>query len=198
MWTGDHRRAADRRGLRYPSDLTDAEWELVRPFIRPAKRGGRPRSVDIREVLNAIFYVLSTGCQWNTIPFDLPPQHRLGLPRFFGSGTAPSPVFTTRSTSRAASAPGATPVRHLLRSAKARTVTDLWATIARLSHASPECRNYLVASGYDAYDPEQTGNRLRQQLVDDETGQREWRTSRSVSSSSATSPRRTYTSVIAC
>ena len=74
MWTEDHRRAADRRGLRYPSDLSDAEWELVRPFIRPAKRGGRPRSVDVREVLNAIFYVLSTGCQWNAIPTDLPPR----------------------------------------------------------------------------------------------------------------------------
>ena len=74
MWTAEHRRAADRRGLRYPSDLTDAEWELVRPFIRPAKRGGRPRSVDIREVMNAIFYVLSTGCQWNAIPSDLPPR----------------------------------------------------------------------------------------------------------------------------
>ena len=74
MWTADHRRAADRRGLRYPSDLTDAEWELVRPFICPAKRGGRPRSVDVREVMNAIFYVLSTGCQWNAIPSDLPPR----------------------------------------------------------------------------------------------------------------------------
>jgi transposase len=74
MWTEDHRRAADRRGLRYPSDLTDAEWELVRPFIHPAQRGGRPRTVDVREVLNAIFYVLSTGCQWNAIPSDLPPR----------------------------------------------------------------------------------------------------------------------------
>ena len=74
MWTPDHRRAADRRGLRYPSDLTDAEWALVAPLIRPAKRGGRRRSVDVREVLNAIFYVLSTGCQWNALPRDLPPK----------------------------------------------------------------------------------------------------------------------------
>ncbi len=74
MRTEDHRRAADRRGLRYLSDLTNAEWELVGPFIRPAKRGGRPRSVDVREVLNAIFYVLSTGCQWTAIPSDLPPR----------------------------------------------------------------------------------------------------------------------------
>ena len=41
-WTAEHRRAADRRGLRYPSDLTNAEWALVQPMIRPAKRGGRP------------------------------------------------------------------------------------------------------------------------------------------------------------
>jgi transposase len=74
MWEPEHRRAADRRGLRYPSDLTDAEWALVAPLIRPAKRGGRPRTVDVREVLNAIFYVLWTGCQWKALPRDLPPR----------------------------------------------------------------------------------------------------------------------------
>jgi transposase len=74
MWKPDHRRAADRRGLRYPSDLNDAEWALVSPLIAPAKRGGRPRTVDVREVLNAIFYVLSTGCQWSALPSDLPPR----------------------------------------------------------------------------------------------------------------------------
>jgi len=74
MWTIDHRRAADRRGLRYPSDLKDAEWALVAPLIPPAKHGGRKRTVDVREVLNAIFYVLSTGCQWNALPSDLPPK----------------------------------------------------------------------------------------------------------------------------
>ena len=74
MWTPDHRRAAARHGPRYPSDLTDAEWALVEPLIPPAKRGGRRRSVNLREVLNAIFYVLSTGCQWNALPKDLPPK----------------------------------------------------------------------------------------------------------------------------
>ena len=73
-WTAEHRRAADWRGLRYPSDLTDAEWALVSPLIRPAKHGGRPRKVDVREVLNAVFYVLSTGCQWSALPKDLPPK----------------------------------------------------------------------------------------------------------------------------
>jgi len=74
MWNPEHRKAADRRGLRYDSDLTDEEWALVEPLIRPAKRGGRPRSVNVREVLNAIFYVLWTGCQWKALPKDLPPR----------------------------------------------------------------------------------------------------------------------------
>jgi len=74
MWTPEHRQAADRRGLRYPSDLTDAEWALVAPLIPPAKRGGRKRTVDVREVLNGIFYVLWTGCQWPALPKDLPPK----------------------------------------------------------------------------------------------------------------------------
>ena len=60
--------------MRYPSDLTDAEWALVEPAIPPSKPGGRPRDVKVREVLNAIFYVLSTGCQWKALPKDLPPK----------------------------------------------------------------------------------------------------------------------------
>ena len=74
MWKPEHRAAANRRGLRYPSDMTDAEWELVAPLIPPGRRGGRKRSVDVREVLNAIFYVLGTGCQWQALPKDLPPK----------------------------------------------------------------------------------------------------------------------------
>ena len=72
MWTKEHRQAHDRRGLRYPSDLSDAEWAVVAPLIPQAKRGGRPRDVDMREVLNAVFYLLSTGCQWDALPKDLP------------------------------------------------------------------------------------------------------------------------------
>jgi transposase len=74
MWKPEHRRAGERRGLRYPSDLTDAEWALVAPTIPPAKRGGWRREVNVREVLNAIFYVLSTGCQWAALPKELPPK----------------------------------------------------------------------------------------------------------------------------
>jgi transposase len=55
MWKAEHRRTAGHRGLRYPNDLTDAEWALVEPMIPPARRGGRRREVNIREVLNAVF-----------------------------------------------------------------------------------------------------------------------------------------------
>ena len=70
-------RASPRGGayrMRYPSDLTDAEWGLLAPAIPPARRGGRRRGVDVREVLNGIFYVLSTGCQWKALPKDFPPK----------------------------------------------------------------------------------------------------------------------------
>jgi putative transposase len=58
----------------YPSDLKDDEWTILELLIPRAKTGGRPRSVDMREVLNAIFYVLKSGCQWNMLPHDLPPK----------------------------------------------------------------------------------------------------------------------------
>src|SRR2546429_6590700 len=74
MWTTKNRGRYDRSHLRYPSDLTDDEWALVGAFIRPAKRGGNRRHVDVREVMNGIMYVLSTGCQWRVIPKDLPPR----------------------------------------------------------------------------------------------------------------------------
>ena len=59
---------------RYSSDLTDEEWAILEPLIPPAKRGGRPRTANMREVLNGIFYVLKTGCQWENLPQDLPPS----------------------------------------------------------------------------------------------------------------------------
>lgn len=72
MWTTENRQRYDRSCLRYPSDLTDAEWALVEPLIPPAKRGGGKRTVNIREVVNGLMYVLSTGCQWRAIPKDFP------------------------------------------------------------------------------------------------------------------------------
>ena len=77
MWTSENRSKYDRAKLRYPSDLTDAEWEHIAPLIPPAKRGGRKRTVNVREVVNGLMYVLSTGCQWRYVPKDLPPRSTL-------------------------------------------------------------------------------------------------------------------------
>lgn len=74
MWTMENRCRYERRGLRYPSDLTDEEWCLLEPMIPPAKRGGRPRTVDVREVINGLLYVLETGCPWRHLPKDFPPR----------------------------------------------------------------------------------------------------------------------------
>src|SRR6266487_4242277 len=77
MWTAKNRGRYDRSKLRYPSDLTDDEWAHVEPLIPPAKRGGNKRHVEVREVMNGIMYILSTGCQWRAIPKDLPPRSTL-------------------------------------------------------------------------------------------------------------------------
>jgi putative transposase len=67
----------DRSRKKYPSDLTDEQWAIVEPLIPPAKqnpRGGRPRQVDMREVLNTLFYLNRSGCQWDMLPHDLLPK----------------------------------------------------------------------------------------------------------------------------
>ncbi len=74
MWTPQNRKRYDRSQLRYPSDLTDEEWAHVAPLIPPAKPGGNKRTVNLREVMNGVMYVLSTGCQWRALPKDLPPK----------------------------------------------------------------------------------------------------------------------------
>jgi len=75
MWKAENRGRYDRSKLRYPSDLTNEEWAYVEPLIPPGK--GRMRRVNVREVMNGIMYILSTGCQWRAIPKDLPPRSTL-------------------------------------------------------------------------------------------------------------------------
>lgn len=72
-WTKTTRKQYRRDGLRYASDLTDREWQLVACLLPKPKRMGRPREVDLRVVLNAMLYLLATGCQWRALPKDLPP-----------------------------------------------------------------------------------------------------------------------------
>jgi putative transposase len=72
-WTKTTRKQYRRNGLRYASDLTDQEWKLIAPLLPKPRKVGRPREIDLREVLNAILYILATGCQWRALPKDFPP-----------------------------------------------------------------------------------------------------------------------------
>ena len=73
MWTPTTRKYHSRTGLHYESDLTDGEWAVLEPLLpAPCSRGGR-RSWPMREILNAIFYVLRGGIPWRLMPKDLPP-----------------------------------------------------------------------------------------------------------------------------
>lgn len=68
MWTDENRGRYDRSKLRYPSDLTDEGWALIKPEMPRAKRGGNKRTVNVREVINELMYVLSTVCQRRAVP----------------------------------------------------------------------------------------------------------------------------------
>lgn len=75
MWTDEHRATYQRDGGRFPSDLADGEWERLQPLIPGARPGGRPRKTDMRAAMNAIFYLLRTGCPWRYLPRDgFPPR----------------------------------------------------------------------------------------------------------------------------
>jgi transposase len=73
MWDEITQRKYRRDGLRYASDTTDAEWAIIAPFMPPVAERGRPRTTDLRAVVNAIFYIAQTGCQWRMLPKDFPP-----------------------------------------------------------------------------------------------------------------------------
>ena len=74
MWTPTTRRQHSRSQLRYETDLTDGEWALIGPLLPPPGSGGRPPSWPMREIVNAIFYVLRGGIPWRLIPKDFPPK----------------------------------------------------------------------------------------------------------------------------
>jgi len=74
MWTEEHRRIYRREGEGYPSDLRDAELTRLAPLIPEASPGGRPRKTDMRAAMNAVFYLLRTGCPWRYLPRDSYPR----------------------------------------------------------------------------------------------------------------------------
>ena len=102
MWTHENRPKYNRDHLRYPSDLTDDEWALVKPFIPPPKPGGGKRRTDMRAVMNGVMYILSTGCQWRYLPKDFPRTARSTTTSSGGNAMACWIAFITRSTLHAA------------------------------------------------------------------------------------------------
>ncbi len=74
MWTETTRGDYERRSRRYATDLTDEEFALIGGMLPDRKRLGRPRTTDFHEVINAILYLLRTGCQWKMLPKDFPPS----------------------------------------------------------------------------------------------------------------------------
>jgi transposase len=85
MWTTENRGRYDRSKLRCPRDVTDDEWALIKRFIPPAKRGSNKQTVDVRDVVNGLMYILSTGCQWASLPKDLSPRSTVN--DYSGPGT---------------------------------------------------------------------------------------------------------------
>jgi transposase len=80
-WTETTRRQYRRDDLRYASDTTDAEWALIAPHLPPPRRLGRPRTTELRAVVDALLYILASGCQWRLLPRDFPPYST--VQRFF-------------------------------------------------------------------------------------------------------------------
>lgn len=74
MWTEITRAQYRRKGLRYSSDMTDAEWAVIEPLLPAARRLGRPRTANVREVVNGILFLATSGCQWRQLPKDFPPM----------------------------------------------------------------------------------------------------------------------------
>jgi transposase len=74
MWTPEKRGRYDRNALHYPSDVSDAEWALIEPLTPSARRGGNKWTVEVREVVSGVMYILSSGCEWAALPKDLPPR----------------------------------------------------------------------------------------------------------------------------
>src|SRR5262245_42032755 len=95
----------------YPSDLTDDQWTLLEPLIPPAKHGGAPRRVNLREVLNTLFYQNRSGCQWDMLPHDLVPKSTAYdyFLRWRDDGTWPKLVDALRTQVRVAAGREPTP-----------------------------------------------------------------------------------------
>src|SRR6266481_1229483 len=111
---------------KYPSDLTDEQWAIVGPMIPPAKqspRGGRPREVDMREVLNTIFSLNRSGCQWDMLPHDVLPKSTVydSFAQWRDDGTWAKVVKALRERTRVAAGRKPTPSAACIESQSVKT-----------------------------------------------------------------------------
>ena len=133
-WTEITREQYRRSGLRYASDLTDEEWALIVRWMPARRHLGRPREVSLREVVQAIFYLLSTGCQWRALPKEFPPY-----------STVQSYFYTWRDTGRWQKI-----VRPLVRQARRKLGRKQTPTAAVIDSQSAPTAHAGGPRGYDA------------------------------------------------
>ena len=122
-WNRTTRKDYKRDGRRYESDVTDKEWATIEPMIPKQGRLGRPRQTDLREVFNAIEYVLATGCQWRALPRDFPP-HSTVMKYFYrwqGSGVFDRMMDALRDLARTEAGRGPEPTAAIIDSQSVKT-----------------------------------------------------------------------------
>ncbi len=122
-WTATARAQYRRANRRYASDLTDAEWALVEPFMPTPSRLGRPRKTDLRQVLDGLLYVASTGCQWRQLPRNVPPYSTVqsDFYRWAEDGTLPRINHALAMATRQAAGRQASPTAGVIDSQSVKT-----------------------------------------------------------------------------
>ena len=158
-WNRTTRKDCKRDGRRYESDVTDKEWEIVESMLPKQGPLGRPRETDLREVFNAIQYVLATGCQWRALPRDFPP-HSTVINYFYrwqGDGVFDRMMDALRELARAEAGRRAEPTAAIIDSQSVKTTESgdravmtvarrLWAASAILRLTSKALRLWLTST----------------------------------------------------